>query len=398
MEKLADFKTEVTKKPDLVLADFSLPGFTALDALAVMKELELSLPFVLISGKISEETAVRCIKAGASDYVNKDHLETLAGAVRQALAEFSFREEKLQMELALIEREAKYRMLFEESSEGIVVTDLFGVVVDCNRAFQNQLGYHREEILGKRISQFVRDDEKREMINQMLREQGSVENFEVAFFEKKGTQIFVLVTISRLNDDSGNPELLLGLVRDISERVKNKQEMETIVEINNAMRSAVDNEMLIPIAVNLVMEISGAGGVAMELVKQINGKMTLTAKAGKFEELEPGDLNLSDEELAALLGSGSPKIWQISKENEFFERPTLTGLNTVVCVPMVSSETDIGLIWIGCSGELALENLGLIQILANISANTIHRFNLNENNLARPGGKPGSRPDRPHIE
>ena len=47
VEKLADFKNELRKLPDLVLADYSLPSFTALDALAVMKELNLRLPFVL---------------------------------------------------------------------------------------------------------------------------------------------------------------------------------------------------------------------------------------------------------------------------------------------------------------------------------------------------------------
>ncbi|MEN8243209.1 MAG: PAS domain S-box protein, partial [Chloroflexota bacterium] len=381
VEKLADFRTEVSKLPDLVLADYSLPSFTALDALAVMKELQLSLPFVLISGKITEKTAVRCIKAGASDYVNKDHLETLAGAVHQALAEHAFYEEKLQMERALAEREAKYRMLFEDSSEGIVVTDLDGKIVDCNLAFERLLGYQRDEIFGEQIFKFFQDEEKRGMINQLLDEQGMVKNFELAFYTKEADQIYGLITISYLNDDSGKPELLLGLLRDISDRIKSKKEMETIVAINSAMRTALDNESLIPIALDLVMEISGAQGVALELVRQTSGKMELTATIGTLDSLSPGDLNLGEDELAQLLKRGSPKIWQIGEEREFLEKTASTGLQMMVCVPLVSSEIDIGLIWMGCDNDLSLENMDLIQILANITASTIHRFNLNENNL-----------------
>jgi PAS domain S-box-containing protein len=381
VEKLADFRKEVSKLPDLVLADYSLPSFNALDALAVMKELELSLPFVLISGKITEETAVRCIKAGASNYVNKDHLERLAGAVRESLAEHAFREEKLQMEQALAEREAKYRMLFEESSEGIVVTDLMGNIVDCNLAFEKLLGYPRVELIGEQIFNFYRDDDKQEMINHALGEQGMVENFEIAFHKKDGTLAYGLFTISTLNDDTGNRNHYLGLLRDISERVKSKKEMETIVAINNAMRLALDNESLFPIALDLVMEISGAQGVALDLVRQTNGKMELAAKAGVYDDLFPGDLRLSDAELSSLIESGTPKSWQVKEEKKFFRNPALTGLQTVVCAPLVSSEIDIGLIWIGCNDDRVLENLGLVQILANITANTIHRFNLNENNL-----------------
>jgi PAS domain S-box-containing protein len=381
VDKLDDFREEVGKKPDLILADYSLPKFTALDALAVMEELELSLPFVLISGKITEETAVRCIKAGASDYVNKDHLEMLAGAVRQALAEYAFQEEKLQMERALAEREAKYRKLFEDSSEGILITDMQGVIVDCNLAFEQLLGYSRKELIGEGIFKFYRDEEKRDQINQMLQDQGVVENFELEFYKKDGRLVYGLITISFLNDDAGGPDALLGLVRDVTERVKNQREMEKIVAINTAMRSTTNNETLYPIVMELMMDISGAQAVALELVNQISGRLVLEAASGVWENLTSEDILIKEKGLAKLLGSSEPVFLEGGKAGRYLSKEASQGLQSIVVLPLTSGDIDIGLVWLGCTEDSVRENMHLTQVLAQITANTIHRYNLNENNL-----------------
>lgn len=381
VEKLSDFREELSKEPHLVLADFSLPQFNALEALAEMNNMGLNLPFVLISGKISEKTAVQCIKAGASDYVNKNNLDPLGGVVRQALTEHAYREEKLQMERALAEREFKYRTLFEESSEGIVVIDTNGIIVDCNLAFEEMLGYERAELIGELATKIYGDDERRELLNQVLQERGVVENFELDFYSKDGKLAHGLVTISTLNDDTGNPERYLGLLRDISERVKGQKEMETIVAVNTAMRGATDNESLYPIVLDLLLDISGAQGAALELVNQINGKLEVEAAAGVWQDLDIGDLLLKEDEIVALLKNGIPKIWAREREDKFFSSVALNGLQTVVCIPLVSGEAKIGLIWIGGSNQAIMENLSLVGLMANITADTIHRFNLNENNL-----------------
>lgn len=381
VEELGEFEDEILKKPDLILADFWLPKFNALEALAVMKEHELDLPFVLISGKISEETAVRCIKAGASDYVNKDHLDLLPGAVRQALAEYAFRQEKLQMERALAEREAKYRKLFEDSNEGIVVTDLEGVVIDCNRAFVDLLKYEREEIIGQPISIFSQDEKKRGQMIGLLEKDKFIENFELEFTKKNNVKSHGLVTISYLNDDSGKPDALLALVRDVTERVKDQREMEKIVAINTAMRSATDKETLIPIVMDLLIDISSARGAAIELISEVDGEMVLKAACGVWKLLETKDFLVKNKKLAKLIGSSEAISFDTKKAKEFLSAEALEGLETVVCVPLTSGNIEIGMIWLGCADEGFKETLHLVQVIAQITSNTIHRFNLNENNL-----------------
>ncbi len=74
-------------EPDVVLSDFSMPGFDGMAALALSRELSPDTPFVFVSGTIGEEYAIRALKSGATDYVLKSNLVRLPAAVERALAE-----------------------------------------------------------------------------------------------------------------------------------------------------------------------------------------------------------------------------------------------------------------------------------------------------------------------
>src|SRR5437879_4246136 len=76
---------------DLILADHSMPQFSAPAALELMKERGLDLPFIIVSGHIDEETAVAAMRAGAHDYVMKDRLARLVPAVERELREAQVR-------------------------------------------------------------------------------------------------------------------------------------------------------------------------------------------------------------------------------------------------------------------------------------------------------------------
>src|ERR1700752_1639866 len=79
---------------DIILSDYSMRQFTALQALALLQERGYDIPFVIISGKISEEAAVESIKQGAADWLLKDRLGRLGEAVTSVLEEKQIREEK----------------------------------------------------------------------------------------------------------------------------------------------------------------------------------------------------------------------------------------------------------------------------------------------------------------
>lgn len=99
---------------DLVLADFALPGFDGMGALAIIREQYPAIPFVFVSGRLGEEAAIESLKSGATDYVLKSRLSRLGPAVRRALGEAGERAELIRAEAALRESELKnYRMELE---------------------------------------------------------------------------------------------------------------------------------------------------------------------------------------------------------------------------------------------------------------------------------------------
>lgn len=104
VETEADYLAHLGKGPDIILADFSLPGFDARRALCLLREQHADVPFIIVSGCIGEEVAVDCMKQGATDYLIKDRLARLAPAVKQALDQKRLQEEK---------RRAEDRLLYE---------------------------------------------------------------------------------------------------------------------------------------------------------------------------------------------------------------------------------------------------------------------------------------------
>jgi two-component sensor histidine kinase len=81
-----DFRRELFDPPDAILSDYTVPGFGARRALQVVAELGLDIPFIVVTGSISEEVAVDCMKRGAADYLLKDRLARLGEALKQAVA------------------------------------------------------------------------------------------------------------------------------------------------------------------------------------------------------------------------------------------------------------------------------------------------------------------------
>src|SRR6266850_4759181 len=71
--------------PDVILSDHSMPQFNSIEALKICQENKLNLPFILVTGTVSEEFAVNCLKSGADDYVLKSNLARLPLAIRYAL-------------------------------------------------------------------------------------------------------------------------------------------------------------------------------------------------------------------------------------------------------------------------------------------------------------------------
>lgn len=97
-----DFLKELKKvPPEVILTDYNLGEWRGMDVLDILRQQNLDIPVILVSGMLGDETAVECIKQGAADYVLKDNLKRLPWAIRRALQEKKLRSEQREAEIAL---------------------------------------------------------------------------------------------------------------------------------------------------------------------------------------------------------------------------------------------------------------------------------------------------------
>jgi len=176
--KEGGFQTEVTRvereqdlrnmlrsfQPDIVISDYALPEFDGMSALEITREMNPEIPFIVLTGSMNEETAVDCLKAGASDYVIKEHLTRLPYAVRESLKHARLQREDIQTREALKESEALHRKYIDNAPHGIFVADKDGRYIEVNRAACEITGYKREELLQMSIGDLIPDETEKETL------------------------------------------------------------------------------------------------------------------------------------------------------------------------------------------------------------------------------------------
>src|SRR6185436_4131383 len=104
---------------DLILSDYAVPGYSGFVALQFTRSKDLTLPFILLSGTLSEEEAVESLRAGATDYIIKQRLHRLAPAIRRALREARERRERLQAAEALRVSEERFKLAARATNDVI---------------------------------------------------------------------------------------------------------------------------------------------------------------------------------------------------------------------------------------------------------------------------------------
>ena len=134
---------------DVVLADYSLPQYSGLEALQAVRDLVPDLPFVVVSGTIGEEVAVAAMRAGADDFVLKHSLSRLGPVVDRELRDSAMRRARRIAEQKLQERDALFRSIIENVSDLVVILNREGKIRYHSPSVGRLLGYAPEELTGK---------------------------------------------------------------------------------------------------------------------------------------------------------------------------------------------------------------------------------------------------------
>ncbi len=140
VETPADYLACLNNGIDVILADYNLPQFDAPEALRLLNERNLDIPFIVVTGTVSEEAAVECMKQGAADYLLKDRMTRLGPAVASALEVKSLRDKKRQAEAQLRQNEERFRLLFDYSPIAICIAR-DGLRLYVNQAYLRMFGY-----------------------------------------------------------------------------------------------------------------------------------------------------------------------------------------------------------------------------------------------------------------
>lgn len=218
------FEREVmASKPDMILADYSIPGFDGMQALELARKLVPSIPFIIVTGSVSEEVAVECMKAGAADYVIKQHLVRVGPAVKSAL-------ERNRERLAKKKTDSEVHRLaaiVEGASDAIISRDLNGNVRSWNRGAERMYGYNASEIVGHPEPSLIPPDKLDEFARavEQVRLGHPVERFETVRLRRDGTRFPVSASIAPIRDSGGKVTGTSVTTHDLTERQKLEEQI-----------------------------------------------------------------------------------------------------------------------------------------------------------------------------
>ena len=220
---------------DIILCDYSIPGFGAHNALARLNATALVIPFILVSGSIPGDKAVELMRNGARDYVPKSNLDRLAAAVHRELAEERRRrerdlaeDERTRLTTELRQSERRYKMLFDSFTDVVLLFKLDGHIVDANETACELLQIHRDQILQMNLwdldSAAPSPTEQAERIDAVCKYGHATH--EIGYLRPDGARL-VFDASMRIIEYAGIPAIIT-VARDITERKRISDELREL--------------------------------------------------------------------------------------------------------------------------------------------------------------------------
>ncbi|MBL7177779.1 MAG: response regulator [Desulfobacteraceae bacterium] len=233
---------------DVIVSDHAMPRFNSIQALALLKETGIDVPFIILSGVIVEEVAIEAMRAGAHDYVSKDRMGRLIPAIERELREAEERRKRKRAEEALIESEERYRTAIEHSNDGVAIIESDRYLY-VNQKFVEIFCYDRpEEIVGKPISMVVHPDD-REWVSKfaVLRQKGEPvpSRYEFKGIRRDGKEVSIEVSATTIT--FRDKTVALAYLRDVTEKrcleiqLQRAQKMEALGTLSGGIAHDFNN-------------------------------------------------------------------------------------------------------------------------------------------------------------
>ncbi|HEY5534725.1 MAG TPA: PAS domain S-box protein, partial [Ignavibacteria bacterium] len=223
---------------DVIISDYSLPGFSGLEALKMCNEKGIDIPFIIVSGTVGEDIAVDTMKYGAKDYIMKNNLIRLLPAIEREIIDAKIRKEKIHAEEELRESEKKYHTIFESTGTAALIVEDDTTISMANTECFKLTGYSSEELVGSKWTNYIEPSCLQEMIkNHNLRSQNTElapKKYEVKLINKQG--------------EVRNAVLDIGMISET------KQRIVSILDITER-KQAEENTQLLAHTIKSIAEI-----------------------------------------------------------------------------------------------------------------------------------------------
>jgi PAS domain S-box-containing protein len=235
VESEAAFVAKLDPGLDLILADYNLAQFSALRALEIVRERELDIPFIVVSGTSGEAAAVEAMRSGAHDYMSKGDLTSLRSAVERELRARAERK-------AAGAAQGRLRSIFDSALDAVVTMNDDGRITDWNPMAEKIFGWSRSDAIGRPMTDTIIPPRYREAHARGLRRflatgEGPVLNqrLELEALHRDGHEFPIELSIASTRH--GHGYAFSAFVRDIGER---RRAEETVRRLAAIVESSID--------------------------------------------------------------------------------------------------------------------------------------------------------------
>ncbi len=307
----SDYIDHIHDDIDLILADYSLPNFGALRALRLLQEMDIDVPLIVVTGTVTEQVVVECLRLGASDYLLKDRLTRLGGAVIHALEEKKLRQEKrmadealrryaAELEQRVIERTGELQrakdsveVIFNNTGDGIILMNIDGNIQRVNPAFEHLVGYRADAIIDRPMPTLAGSEAQHLLADEIeaVRADHQPRRIELDLERQDGTSFVADISLSPTSDQDDLGGIVCS-IRDISQRKRVEENLRQALErekelsdLKSRFTSMVSHEFRTPLA---VIQSSS------DLLKNYADRMTPDKQSKQLENIQIQVKRLTD--------------------------------------------------------------------------------------------------------
>ncbi|MGB5216663.1 MAG: PAS domain S-box protein [Smithella sp.] len=244
------------KQWDIILCDYNLPKFSAPSAINLLKDENADIPLIVISGTISEEKAVECMRSGAHDYIMKGSYSRLCPAIDRELEEAKSKQDKNRAEAQkkdalekLRDSEERYRKINNCIPDLIWSMDLSGRFTFANEAVMRTHGWTADEYVKLSFADLVSPQQAAKNFALLAEELAKTSDpaydrnakitYESEELRKDGSSFWAEVTATFLWSEDGKPNGVIGITRDNTERKKAREALQESEELKTRLVNAM---------------------------------------------------------------------------------------------------------------------------------------------------------------